>query len=95
VIATPRTFGARKLHVLQGSPEWLEARRTHITAKEESVYRAAHLGERDMDRPLGAHAECPTRGHRECACDVRGCPRGGRVWRLGYWVCSIHKDRIG
>ena len=32
MIATPRTFGARKLHVLQGSPEWLEARRTHITA---------------------------------------------------------------
>jgi len=32
MIATPRTVGPRKLHVRQGSPEWLEARRTHITA---------------------------------------------------------------
>jgi len=37
MIATPRTFGARKLHVLQGSPEWLEARRTHITATDLPV----------------------------------------------------------
>jgi putative phage-type endonuclease len=30
----PRLTGPRKLHVLQGSPEWLEARRTHVTATD-------------------------------------------------------------
>ena len=37
MIAAPRVVGPRKLHVLQGSPEWLEARRTHITATDLPV----------------------------------------------------------
>ena len=32
MVPAPRLTGPRKLHVLQGSPEWLEARRTHVTA---------------------------------------------------------------
>ncbi len=32
MIATPRLTGPRKLRVLQGSPEWLAARREHVTA---------------------------------------------------------------
>ncbi len=32
MIAAPRVVGPRKLAVRQGSPEWLEARRTHVTA---------------------------------------------------------------
>ena len=34
MIASPRIVGPRKLHVLQGSPEWLAARREHITATD-------------------------------------------------------------
>jgi putative phage-type endonuclease len=37
MIAAPRVVGPRKLHVRQGSPEWLEARRTHITATDIPV----------------------------------------------------------
>ena len=33
----PRLVGPRKLHVLQGSPEWLAARREHITATDLPV----------------------------------------------------------
>ena len=37
MIASPRLVGPRKLHVLQGSPEWLAARREHITATDLPV----------------------------------------------------------
>ena len=33
----PRLVGPRKLHVLQGSPEWLAARREHVTATDLPV----------------------------------------------------------
>ena len=34
MVITPRTVGPRKLRVLQGSPEWLAARREHVTATD-------------------------------------------------------------
>ena len=37
MIAGPRMVGPHKLHVLQGSPEWLAARREHITATDIPV----------------------------------------------------------
>ena len=41
MIAGPRMVGPRKLHVLQGSPEWLAARRTHITATDMAAIEGA------------------------------------------------------
>ena len=37
MIPAPRTVGPHKLKVRQGSPEWLEARRSHITATDAAV----------------------------------------------------------
>jgi len=37
MVIAPRVVGPRKLPVRQGSPEWLEARRTHITATDIPV----------------------------------------------------------
>jgi putative phage-type endonuclease len=37
MISAPRIVGPRKLPVRQGSPEWLEARRTHVTATDLPV----------------------------------------------------------
>ena len=37
MISAPRVVGPHKLPVRQGSPEWLEARRTHITATDLPV----------------------------------------------------------
>ncbi len=34
MVPAPRLSGPHKIRVLQGSPEWLEARRTHITATD-------------------------------------------------------------
>ena len=41
MIAGPRVVGPRKLHVLQGSPEWLAARREHVTATDIAAIEGA------------------------------------------------------
>ncbi len=41
MIAAPRMVGPRKLPVRQGSPEWIAARRTHVTATDVAAIEGA------------------------------------------------------
>jgi hypothetical protein len=70
MIAATRTVGPRKLHVRQGSPEWLEARRTHITACPlAGICRLPEHFHDGYRCPLGQICRLPRHDHAVRLCD--------------------------